>query len=207
MIFVEKAGIKGKLPLSKLIEAGNVTGITDEQAIEAARKGDKKAFEELIRRYESKVAGTVIGMLGNCAETDDIGQETFIRFYRALGDFRGDASIGTYLTRIAINLSLNELKRRRRRLSRFFSLDTEEAADMPDRRKSETAEDDSELVHWGLQQISPDFRSVIVLRLLNGYSTEETAEILGIPQGTVLSRLTRGQRKLREVLAPVFGDV
>jgi len=67
------------------------------------------------------VAATVIGMLGHCPEAEDIGQETFIRFYKSLDKFRGDASVGTYLTRIAINLSLNEIKRRRRQRKFFFS--------------------------------------------------------------------------------------
>jgi RNA polymerase sigma-70 factor (ECF subfamily) len=78
--------------------------LTDEQLIQASKQGDEQAFKELIRRHESRVASTVIGMLGNCPEAEDVGQETFIQFYKNLKHFRGDASIGTYLTRIAINL-------------------------------------------------------------------------------------------------------
>ena len=92
---------------------------SDEQLVDAARGGDKDAFKELVGRYERRIATTVIGMLGHCAEADDVGQETFIRFYRALHSFRGESSVGSYLTRIAINLSLNELKRRKRRFSLF----------------------------------------------------------------------------------------
>ena len=71
-----------------------------------ARNGDNNAFKEIVKKYENQVAATVIGMLGYCTEAEDIGQETFIRFYKALHKFRGESSIGTYLTRIAINLSL-----------------------------------------------------------------------------------------------------
>jgi hypothetical protein len=87
----------------------------DSQLIAAARDGDPRAFANLVERYENKIARTVIAMLGDSAEADDVGQETFIRFYRSLDSFREESALGTYLTRIAINLSLNELKRRKRR--------------------------------------------------------------------------------------------
>ena len=70
-----------------------ITAKSDEQLLQAAQKGDKEAFKELIIRLESRVASTVIGMLGNCPEADDVGQETFIRFYKALDSFRGDCSV------------------------------------------------------------------------------------------------------------------
>ena len=164
-----------------------------------------EAFREFVKRHESQVASTVVGMLGSCPEAEDIGQETFIRFYKALPNFRGDSEPATYLIRIAINLSLNEIKRRKRR-HLFFPRSTEEvkqtAAD------SFTFEDReaSEWVHKALDQLDPKFRSVIVLRLLDGYSTRETAEILNIPEGTVLSRLSRAQTKLKEILQPILGE-
>ena len=83
--------------------------------VQQAQSGNQSAFASLIKLYEGQIAATVIGMLGNIPEADDIGQETFIRFYKSLGNFRGDSEVGTYLTRIAINLSLNELKRRKRK--------------------------------------------------------------------------------------------
>ncbi len=182
---------------------------SDETLVARARQGDEQAFRNLVERYESTVAATVIGMLGAGPEAEDVGQETFIRFYRALHQFRGEAAVGTYLTRIAINLSLNALKRRRRRRLYLFSRDEpmhpvrEPAVD--ERRPLEDGIDGAVLQH-ALHTLSPPFRSVVVLRLVEGYSTRETAEILGIPTGTVLSRLARAQRKLRAVLAPWFRD-
>ena len=179
--------------------------MVDEELIRDAREGDNRAFKELVRRYESVVAATVIGMLGNCAEAEDVGQETFIRFYKALKNFRGDSSVKTYLTRIAINLSLNEIKRRKRKRLMFSQKPVEEFHDMADPRTRTEEGIDPEIVQRAVRELDDDFRSVVVLRLIDGYSTAETADILEIPLGTVLSRLSRAQKRLREALPHVYG--
>lgn len=177
---------------------------TDLDLITEAKSGNQLAFKQLVERYENRVAATVIGMLGNTPEADDIGQTVFVRFYKALNNFRGDAALSTYLTRIAINLSLNELKKRkRRRLFTFFSDTAETTLQLPDTSLSQSAKDTQEMVQWGIQQLKPDFRSVVILRMIEGYSTKETAAILEIPLGTVLSRLTRAQHKLKKILQPL----
>lgn len=178
--------------------------MTDEKLITDARQGDDEAFKELVRRYESQVAATVIGMLGRCPEAEDVGQETFIRFYKGLSKFRGDSALGTYLTRIAINLSLNELRRRRRRSMLFFHRPIEETDAIADKRADSELSEEKEIVQHAIQKLEDKFRSVIVLRLIDGYSTEETAEILSVPVGTVLSRLYRAQKKLKELLRPLM---
>jgi len=175
--------------------------LTDQKIIEAVLAGNIEAFRELTKRYESRVAATVIGMLGKCAEAEDVGQETFIRFYNSLGNFRGESSVGTYLTRIAINLSLNELKRRKRR-SMFFQSEPEEGFEVRNTYSSSEYSGEREIVQRAIQKLEPKFRSVIVLRLLDGYSTQETSEILNVPVGTVLSRLSRAQKKLKKILIP-----
>jgi len=169
-----------------------------------ARTGDNNAFKELIKKYEHQVAATVIGMLGHCTEAEDIGQETFIRFYKSLDKFRGDASVGTYLTRIAINLSLNELRRRRRQRKFFFSKSDDKIENIPDTNNSNAKKEIKEIVHLGIQKLEPKFRAVIVLRLIDGYSTQETAQILKLPAGTILSRLTRAQMKLKEIITLLY---
>lgn len=180
--------------------------MTDEQLIKDIQAGDGEALRALIKKYESRVASTVIGMLGNCPEADDVGQETFIRFYQARGNFRGEATIGTYLTRIAMNLSLNELKKRQRK-NLFFRRQTETDLNVPDKTTANNIEDTKELIQQALQKLDANFRSVVVLRLIEGYSTTETAKILKLPIGTVLSRLARAQKKLKEILKPLMGDV
>lgn len=176
------------------------------ELVRKAQNGDKNAFKELVRQNEHRIAATVIGMLGNCPETDDVGQETFIRFYRSLDKFRGESSVGTYLTRIAINLSLNELKRRKRRNAYFFSKGEEKMENAPDKNDPNKKKELKEIVHTGIQQLEPKYRAVVVLRLIEGYSTQETAQILRLPVGTVLSRLARAQKKLKEILTPVFWE-
>ncbi|HPR58455.1 MAG TPA: sigma-70 family RNA polymerase sigma factor [Bacteroidales bacterium] len=173
--------------------------------IEMAKDNDDAAFAELVYRYENTVSKTVIGMLGNGDDAKDTAQQVFIRFFRALKDFRGEAALGTYLTRIAINLSLNELKRRKR-LSGLFFRPSESYPD-PVIRDSDNYENEleaEELVHKALQSIESKYRSVVVLRMLQGYSTRETADLLGLPVGTVLSRLSRAQEKLKELLKPLL---
>ncbi len=179
--------------------------MSDEELIKAVLRGNTEAFRELVKRYEPRIAATIIGMLGQCPEAEDVGQETFIRFYKNLRNFRGDSSVGTYLTRIAINLSLNEIKRRKRRQT-FFKRESNEVCNIPDEKTSRAYDDEKELVHWAIQKLEPKFRTVIILRLIDGYSTSETAEILGLPLGTVLSRLARAQQKLKEILLPYMGE-
>lgn len=178
--------------------------LNDQELITNARNGDSDAFKELIKKYEHQVAATVIGMLGYCTEAEDIGQETFIRFYNSLDKFRGDASVGTYLTRIAINLSLNELKRRKRQRKLFFSRSNDNIENVPDTKESNNKKEINELVRLGIQKLEPKFRTVLVLRLIDGYSTQETAQTLNLPVGTVLSRLARAQMKLKEILKPLL---
>jgi RNA polymerase sigma-70 factor (ECF subfamily) len=152
------------------------------------------------------VAATVIGMLGYCTEADDIGQETFVRFYQSLHKFRGESSVGTYLTRIAINLSLNEIKRRNRRRELHLSKEDEKMESIPDDSNRKNIKELKEIVHKGIQKLNSKYRVVIVLRLIQGYTTRETAQILHLPIGTVLSRLARAQVQLKKILTPLYWE-
>lgn len=178
--------------------------MNENKLLDSARRGDDKAFREIVRRYEAVVARTIKGMLGDCAEAEDIGQEVFVRFYSALNSFRGDSGIATYLTRIAINLSINELKRRRRKLRIFSTKPLDEYSNIKDLKDSSNIE--REEIIRALDSLDAKSKAVIVLRLINGYSTEETASILGIPMGTVLSRLSRAQKKLMALLQDHLED-
>lgn len=178
---------------------------SDVELIARARAGDDRAFGALVERYEGAVAATVIGMLGRGDDADDVGQETFIRFHRALDRFRGESSLKTYLVHIAMNLSLNALKRRRRSLLRFVSRD-EHDVDLPESRVGPDGDVDvNELQHFvqrAVARLGEKHRAVVVLRLFQDCSTRETAQILGVPEGTVLSRLSRAMKDLEAQLEP-----
>lgn len=175
----------------------------------AVRQGDQSAWRALIERHEGSVAAVVVGMLGPGDEADDVGQETFIRFYRSLDSFRGDASLRTWLHRIATNLSLNALRRRKRGLRRFIDLDNADESSPQlqfDGTAQSTARSNIELVRAAVAALPDKHRPVVVLRMIEGYSTRETADMLGIPEGTVLSRLSRAMEQLKRLLDPVVRD-
>lgn len=188
----------------------NTQALTNEQVAEQrlvarARDGDRAAFREIVERYEGLVAATVVGMLGSGPEAEDVGQKTFIRLYQALDQYRGEGGLAPYITRIAVNQCLNALRRRKRRQERFVSRDARDLFE-PSFDGEPQRFDERELVHRAIQQLDPIHRSVVVLRLINGYSTKETADLLDVPTGTVLSRLYRAQEKLRDLLAPYLED-
>lgn len=174
-------------------------GLSDQELIAQVRQGNTRAFRTIVERYQSQVAATIIGLIGNTPEAQDVGQEAFVRFFKSLDRFRGDAGVGTYITRIAINLSYNEIRRRSRHRQRHGGTDTQlaQAPDLADRTGSLEHRD----IGRALSRLDPKYRSVAVLRLVNGHSTQEVATMLGIPVGTVLSRLSRAQKQLRELLA------
>jgi len=180
-------------------ESYKLTG--DDELIKASLGGDKLAFGEIVNRYQKMVARTVKGMLGDTVYAEDIGQEVFINLYNSLSGFRGEAKLTTYIQRIAVNLTLNELKRRKRFSSMFSHKGSDEMveyeiADPENEEKREA----KEIVNKALMSLNPKFRIIVAMRLLQGYSTKETAEILDLPLGTVLSRLSRAQKQLKEKL-------
>ena len=168
---------------------------SDEELITAALEGDSGAFRMLVERHEGKVAGIVKSILGDCPEAADVGQEVFIRFYQSMDRFKRESSLATYLVRIAINLALNELKKRKRKSGLFHPLESAQQVS-----NTESADEEAmQVLRKEIALLDPEFNAVVSLRLIEGYSTEETAEILKVPVGTVLSRLFRAQKKLKDV--------
>jgi RNA polymerase sigma-70 factor (ECF subfamily) len=183
-------------------EPYNVT--EEKKLVEASLQGDKRAFGEIVNRYQRMVARTVKGMLGDTVFAEDIGQEVFINLFYSLKEFRGESKLSTYIQKIAVNLTLNEIKRRKR----FFSMFSHKANnemhefEIPDHDTEERREA-SEIVNKALLAMDPKFRIILTMRMLQGYSTRETAEILDLPLGTVLSRLSRAQEQLRNILIKI----
>lgn len=176
----------------------------ENELVKASLEGNRSAFEEIVSRYRKLVARTVKGMLGDSVFAEDIGQEVFIKLYYSLPEFRGEAKLSTYIQKIAVNLTLNEIKKRKRFFSMFSQkgnneMHEYEIADHEGPEKGEA----KELVNKALMGIDPKFRIVVVMRMLQGYSTKETADILKLPLGTVLSRLSRAQEQLKEILKTI----
>ncbi len=173
----------------------------DSELVRATLDGDKEAFGAIVLRYQASVARTVKGMLGDSVYAEDIGQEVFIKLYNSLADFRGDSKLSTYIQRIAVNLTLNEIKRRKRFFSMFSQTGNNEMYEFEIHgHDGEERTEASEIVHKALQALEPKFRIIVTMRMLQGYSTKETAEILKLPLGTVLSRLSRAQEQLKQIL-------
>jgi RNA polymerase sigma-70 factor (ECF subfamily) len=174
----------------------------EKELVSASLSGDKRAFGEIVNRYQRMVARTVKGMLGDSVFAEDIGQEVFIKLFYSLQEFRGESKLSTYIQKIAVNLTLNEIKRRKR----FFSMFSQKANnemfefEVADNDDTEERKEASELVNKALLAMDPKFRIILTMRMLQGYSTKETAEILDLPLGTVLSRLSRAQEQLRNIL-------
>jgi RNA polymerase sigma-70 factor (ECF subfamily) len=176
-------------------------GSDEVHLLRLARQGDAVALGRIIERYEGLIAATVTGILGAGPDVDDIGQETFLRFFGARDRFRGESKIGTYLVRIAINLAVNEIRRRKRNRVSDLESDSSEEPAARDSESSSRRVEAKTLVRTALGRLDPRFRTVIVLRLISGYSIREIAAVLHLPQGTVLSRLSRGQDKLRSIIS------
>lgn len=165
------------------------------------RAGDAKAFETLVIAYQHRVFGVALRMLGNRAEAEDVAQETFLRAHRALGDFRGEARLTTWLYAIASRLCLNRLAAAPRRHER-----SDEAALL---RLAAPAADASAALERGelesalrqaIAELPEERRIVVVLRDLEGLAYEEIAEALGLELGTVRSRLHRARLDLKAKL-------
>ena len=182
----------------------------DLRLVEACRAGRSEAFGTLVLRYKDRLFPPLLRLTGSAEDAQDILQDAFFRAYQKIRDFHGDSSFYTWLYRIAVNLALSE-RRRRRPALRWSDLPSPEAiepSDDPARSDPsaplELAERER-IVHQALGELPDDFRAVVVLKDLEGLRYDEIAETLGIPIGTVRSRLHRGRCDLRHRLAGVLG--
>ena len=176
--------------------------LSDKEIIEKVLKGNHELYGVIIDRYEKPVAATIKGLLGDCPEAEEVGQDTFIRCFESLAKFRGEATLKTYLIRIALNLSLNEIKRKKRMLSRLSRLDDVNNLVIEGLEdKVHERNEIRDLINKAMEKLDFRQRSVLVLRIIEGYSTAETAKILKIPIGTVLSRLSRAQENMKKILS------
>jgi RNA polymerase sigma-70 factor, ECF subfamily len=167
--------------------------------LDRARSGDHEAFAAVIRLYDAKLRGLAFRLLGDPDRMDDALQEAYVRAFRALPRFRGDARLGTWLFRITYNACLDELARGRK--VTHVSLDelVEQASDEPE--PGDVMGDRSEVVA-ALRALPAEERTVMFLVDVHGFDYAAAAEIVGVPVGTVASRLNRARLSVRQVLRP-----
>lgn len=169
------------------------------ELLAACRRGDRAAFEEVVRRTYRQVYTQALRIVGDRHEAEDVAQEAYIRVFRGLAGFRGEAQFETWLYRIVANAAITYLRRR----GRFgeLSVDREgEPAEIPsDVRVAEQAADREELSR-ALAALPLSLRSVVVLKDVYGMPHKEIAELLGTTEGAVKVRLHRARRRLKEQL-------
>jgi RNA polymerase sigma-70 factor (ECF subfamily) len=179
---------------------------SDDVLITLFQSGEEEVFRILVERYTQRVRNLIYSIFNEASLVDDIAQEVFIRVYEALPRFRFESSFYTWLYRITVNKSRDELRKRKTR--KFFSLHSmlDASSDELQSKIRVFPEDGSakELVNKGLQQLPEKFRIPIILKDIDGLSYEEMAEIMQCEVGTVKSRLSRARSMLRNILAPLL---
>ena len=186
----------------------------DQQLVERAQRGDKKAFELLVSKYQRKLGRLLSRFIRDPTEVEDVTQEAFIKAYRALPSFRGDSAFYTWLYRIGINTAKNYLVAMGRRAPTTTEIDSEEAEGYEDGdqlRDLNTPENEmmsrqvAETVNQTLEELPEELRTAITLREIEGLSYEDIANIMNCPIGTVRSRIFRAREAISERLRPLLG--
>lgn len=185
---------------------------SDSQLVERVQKGDKRAFDLLVLKYQHKIMAVVSRYISDHAEMHDVVQEAFIKAYRALKNFRGESAFYTWMYRIAINTAKNHLVSRSRRPP-SSDVDLEDAeyysgADMLrdiENPENQLFRDQLEAtVHKAIRDLPEDLRSAVTLREMEGLSYEEIAEVMGCPVGTVRSRIFRAREAIDRAVQQVM---
>ena len=189
----------------------SVEAASDHELLEAIRDGDETAFQEIVRRYRNPITNFIYRMIDDYERSVELAQETFIRIFTSASRYQANYSFSTYIYRIASNLAISELRRRKRR--RFVSLfspftnDDGEAIEMdpPDQNplQDETMIRDErrKAVARAISSLPEKYRAAIVLRDVEGLSYDRIAEVLKLSEGTVKSRINRARNLLKEKLS------
>jgi len=185
----------------------------DAVLVERVQRGDKKAFELLVAKYQRKIMRLLSRLIRDPVEVEDVAQEAFIKAYRALPQFRGESAFYTWLYRIAVNTAKNHLVATRRRPSGGMHYESEdgetfdETDNLSDINTPEAAfasREIAETVNQAIDALPDELRTAIVLREIEGLSYEEIAQTMGCPIGTVRSRIFRAREAIATRLRPLL---
>ncbi|CAM3507190.1 RNA polymerase sigma factor RpoE [Bordetella sputigena] len=187
----------------------------DAELVARVQRGDKKAFDLLVLKYQRKIMRLLSRMIRDQAEIEDVAQEAFIKAYRALPQFRGDSAFYTWLYRIAINTARNWLASNGRRPSAPNALENEDGetfnetdnlSDISTPESMVASREIAETVNAAIQGLPEELRTAIVLREIEGMSYEDIAQSMGCPIGTVRSRIFRAREAVAARLRPLLGN-
>jgi RNA polymerase sigma-70 factor (ECF subfamily) len=185
--------------------------VPDRELVLAARAGDESAFRTLVERHNARLYETVLRIVKERADAEEVVQETFFRAWRNLENFQFDSALYTWLYRIAVNAAVDLSSRRRRR--QHVSIDDEKShvggtirGDDPPPAAGPQRGEAIALVREGVEQLPEPFKSILILREYGDLSYDQLAEVLDIPKGTVESRLFRARMRLRDWLVEKLGS-
>jgi RNA polymerase sigma-70 factor (ECF subfamily) len=186
----------------------------DQQLVEKVQRGDKRAFELLVAKYQRKLTRLIGRIVRDPAEVEDVAQEAFIKAYRALPQFRGESAFYTWLYRIGVNTAKNFLVSQGRRAPTTTEKDAEEAETFDDAEQLRDINTPESLlmsrqvaatVNAAMERLPDELRTAISLREIEGMSYDEIAEVMNCPIGTVRSRIFRAREAIASELRPLLG--
>jgi RNA polymerase sigma-70 factor (ECF subfamily) len=191
----------------------------DHEFVSLCKKGDVDAFEALVKKHQKRMFNIAYRMMGNHEEASEIVQDAFVSAYRGIKNFKAKAKFSTWLYTIVINLSKNRLKQVRAQLHRErYSIDNpvltnegqihgEPASSEPSALETLEKRDIQQKVQACINSLDDEFREVLVLRDIQGFSYDEIGDVLKVPEGTVKSRLFRAREAVKDCLKKVIGDL
>ncbi len=196
--------------MGRAVEEGSGLPGSDEILVAKCQKGDKQAFELLIKKYQRRIFHLIYRITQDPAVVEPIAQEVFFKAYRSISSFRGHAKFYTWLYRIAVNTSLSQIKKESASENRekHIEYDLHASTLQSDSMKTEDPEElfmrKEFFKHLldSLRCLPEELRTAVVLREFSGMNYEEISEIMEIPLGTVRSRIFRARARLREMLEP-----
>ena len=189
---------------SPILEPGD-----EARLVRAAQSGDENAFAEIVRHFQRAVYRVAYALTRNASDADDLAQETFVRAYQAIGRFRAGEPLYPWLARIAVNQAYSLHRRRRRRPETSIEPLVEAGrqwAGEDDPAENAAESERNEMIQAAFAGLSPEHQAVLALRVVEGLSYDEIAETVGVPVGTVMSRLSRARAELKARLKARTGE-